>query len=60
MVKQWHRLAREVVQSLSLEMFKNHMDVALRDMVRGHGGDGLVAGHDDLRGLTNFSASLIL
>jgi len=26
-------------------------DVALRDMVSGHGGDGLMAGLDDLSGL---------
>ena len=32
-VMQWHRLPRVVVESLSLEVFKNHGDVALRDMV---------------------------
>ena len=37
--------------SLSLEVFKNRVDVALRDVVSGHGGGGLVAGLDDLRGL---------
>ena len=31
----------EVVQSLFLEVFKNHGDVALRDVVSGHGADGL-------------------
>ena len=31
-VRQWHRLPREVVQSLSLEVFRNHGDVALRDV----------------------------
>ena len=31
-VRQWHRLHREVVQSPSLEMFKSRVDVALRDV----------------------------
>jgi len=50
-VRQWHRLPREVLQSLSLEVFKKHADVALRDTVSGHGGDGWMVGLDDLRGL---------
>jgi len=36
-VRQWHRLPREVVKSLSLVVIKNWVGVALRDMVSGHG-----------------------
>ena len=32
-VRQWYRLPGEVVQSLSLEVFENRVDVALRNMV---------------------------
>ena len=38
MVRQWHRLPREVVQSPSLEVFENRVDVALRDVVSGQYG----------------------
>ena len=40
-VRQWHRLPREMVKSPSLEVFENHVDMALRDTVSGHG----VMGH---------------
>ena len=32
-VRCWQRLPREAVESLSLEVFKKHVDVALRDTV---------------------------
>jgi len=38
---QWHRLLREVVQSLSLEVLKNSRDVALMDLGSEHDGGGL-------------------
>jgi len=59
-VLQWHRLHREVVQSLSLEVFQSRVDVALRDVVSGHGGDGLIVGPGDLIGLSNHNDSMIL
>jgi len=40
-----------MVDSPSLEVFKNHVDVALRDVVSGHGGVGLVGGLGDLSDL---------
>ena len=35
-VRDWSRLPREVVESLSLEVFKKHGDVALRNVVSVH------------------------
>ena len=49
-VMHWNRIPKEVVELLSLEVFKKYVYVALRDMVNGHGDDGSMVGHD-LRGL---------
>ena len=49
-----------VVGSPSLEVFKTCGDVALRDVVSGHGGDGLMIGLNDLRVLSNLNDSIIL
>ena len=47
-VMQWHRLPREVVESPLLEVFKNSVYVAVRDMVSRHGGEGSMVGVEDL------------
>ena len=33
----WHRLPGEVVEPPSLEVLRNRVDVALRDVISGHG-----------------------
>ena len=50
-VLQWHRLPNEVVESPSLQVLEERVDVALRNTVSGHGGGGLMVGLDVLTGL---------
>lgn len=52
MLRQWHRLPSEVV--------KNCVDMALRDMVNGYDGDGLMVALDNFRGFSNLIYSVIL
>lgn len=37
MVKHWHRQPRKVIESPTVEMFKKHLDVTLKDLVSGDG-----------------------
>lgn len=32
-IKHWNRILREVINSLCLQVFKNHVDIALDDVV---------------------------
>ena len=48
-----------MVGSLSLEVFKKYVDVALRDIISEHGGDGLMIGLDDLGVFSNLNDSVI-
>lgn len=45
------QLPTKVVRSPSLRVLKNCGNVALRDVVSGHGGDGLEVGLGDLKAL---------
>ena len=47
----WTRLPRGAVESLFLEVFEKHVDVALRDVVIGYGWDGLTVGLGDFSSL---------
>jgi len=51
------QLPRDGVESSSLEMFKKHGDVAMRDVVLWYGGDGLTVALDDLSGPSNLNDS---
>ena len=57
---QWHRLPREMVGSSSLGSFQNYGDVALRDIVSGHGGGGLGLDWMILAVLSSLNDSVIL
>ena len=48
------------MESLSLEVFKKRVDVALGDMVSGHGGGGLMNGLNDPSDISSFNDSVIL
>lgn len=43
-VMHWNRLSSKVLNSASLELFKERVAVVLGDLVSGNGGDGLADG----------------
>ena len=45
---------------MTLEVFRNHGDVALRDMVSGHGGNGMGLDYGVLEIFSNLNDSVIL
>ena len=47
-VRHWNRLHREVAESLSLDAFKEIVNVAPGTQLSGHGGDGLMVELDHL------------
>ena len=55
---QWHGLPREVVQSPSLGVIRSCGDVALRDVVSGHGGDWLELDRIVLEVFSNLNDSM--
>jgi len=50
-ITHWHRLPREVVESPSMEVSKNCGGMALRDVISGHGRNGVMVRLGYLRGL---------
>ena len=56
----WNGLPRLVVASPSLEVFQDHGDVALRDVVGGHAGDGLGLDLIISEAFSNLNDSMIL
>ena len=59
-MRHWHRLPREVMESPSLEVIKNRGDVALRDVVSGHGGGGVTVGIVIIVVFSNLNYSMFL
>lgn len=54
-----NRLPSEV-KSPSLGMFKNCVNVPLRDMILGYGGEGLTVGLDDWEVFSNFKVGYMI
>jgi len=58
-VMHWHRLPWEVAESLLLEVFRNCVDVALRDIFGGHGSDESTVEQMILEVFSNLNVSMI-
>jgi len=58
-MRYWNRLLREVVKSLSLEIFKKRIDVTLNDVVYSGHRRVLIAGFNDLSGPSYLNDSII-
>ena len=59
MIKHWHSYPGRCWGSPSLEVFKKNEDVALRDVVSGHGGGGLGLDWMILEVFSNLNDSVI-
>jgi len=60
LVKNWNSLPREVIESLSPKMCNNCVNVALRDMVSGYGGNEFMVDKMNIAIFSSLNDSVIL
>lgn len=58
-IRHWHKLPRQLVESSPLGVFKDCGDVTPRDVVSGHDEDGLRFNWMILEGFSNLNDSMI-